>query len=97
MSEFQTLVRAIEANRKHRVQVTEEFFDEFLGAVPPLAIDNRGFVSSEPHHHNNQGIPYYYAFIERDGNFYGCLCSLDEFLADQIMLRDLLVLEEIEY
>lgn len=52
------------------VEVSEEFYFEAMGAVPPIHVHD-GFMVSEPMDHDDlSGLPVYAAFVEREGRYF---------------------------
>ena len=66
-------------------EVTEERFDEMLGALPPIAFSHSGFLVGEAWTHriiNGRERAAYMGLKRFDGKFYECLAPLtvDEFI-----------------
>lgn len=83
------------ANGDNWIETDEETFDEQLGAVPPTAISNLGFLVGEPWRHENQKgqeIPIFAAFISANKRFYAKYMDYAEFrgLSREIMSRKVL-------
>ena len=64
--------------RKWR-EIDEESFDEMLDSMPPLAMNSKGFITSEPHTHLSNGQPVYLSCIKSEKSFFAAYLTLNEF------------------
>lgn len=52
------------------ITITSDVYDYFLGCVPPLLQERRGFVCSEASYHNRRGEGVYFSAIFQGGTYY---------------------------
>ncbi|NJM68073.1 MAG: hypothetical protein HC851_21600 [Acaryochloris sp. RU_4_1] len=61
------------------VEIGDEEYWWFLECVPPLMLDHRGYVNSEPYSSTPDGQDIYVGVIEVKGKFYAKMVTLAEY------------------
>lgn len=61
------------------VTIPEWMFTRMLEVLPPLIMDEVGFLSSEPFDYNKQGEAVYFAGLKIGKTHYGCLSTKKDY------------------
>lgn len=71
-----TTFKGIRENEGRVVQVSEELYDDAMGAVPPLWMGD-GFAMGEVYDHDERGAPVYYCFHQDCSGYFATLATID--------------------